>query len=589
MRIVRQAKRTRHSVNPQTQCVNGLPVTAGEPSANRFIRPDGVLAQRQGGFDGRDFRRLNLFSKELQTDGAVLAKAPLLFVEPNPCPGLYEDFLLMVGGGKQPEAPMNGSKSAGRLMDSPLAQEEASFDPPQRVDHHRPFFEGLSHPCTLRWMSDQVEPADLPLADRPRYVTRQPASMNNSIRFKLFLMMILEISIWGAWQVQIFNYMPMLGFEQWQQNLAGSMFAIASVVGIFFSNQFADRNFSAERFLAFSHLIGGLALVGTAFAHDFTMFFSCFLAYGLLYVPTISVTNAVAFANLKDPARDFGFVRMGGTVGWIVVSWPLIFLLDAQSTVQQMRWIFLVAAIISFALSAFSLTLPHTPPKKAGEGAAEALAWLEAIKLLRHPYVLVLFIVTLIDSTIHNGYFVLIGGFLKTPIQMPDNWISAITTIGQVAEIVTMLILGSVLKKIGWKWTMILGIMGHAMRFAVFSFFAAPEYKAVIIAVQVLHGICYAFFFATLYIFVDEVFPKDIRTSAQGLFNLLVLGAGLVLANFWFGSLKAHWTVNNVVDYHKLFLVPTGLAVLSMLLLLLFFRPPSARPLEAQSSGAAPH
>jgi hypothetical protein len=135
---------------------------------------------------------------------------------------------------------------------------------------------------------------------------------------KLFIMMVLEIAIWGSWQVQIFTYMPMLGFEAWQQNLAGSMFGIASVVGIFFSNQFADRNFSAEKFLAFSHLVGGLALIGAAYSKTFAPFFTFFLLYGLFYVPTISVTNSLAFANLKDPTQ-FGIVRMGGTVGWIVV------------------------------------------------------------------------------------------------------------------------------------------------------------------------------------------------------------------------------------------------------------------------------
>jgi nucleoside transporter len=402
---------------------------------------------------------------------------------------------------------------------------------------------------------------------------------------KLFIMMVLEIAIWGAWQVQIFNYMPMLGFTGWQQSLAGSMFAIASVVGIFFSNQFADRNFAAEKFLAFSHLVGGLALVATAYSKTFWPFFSFFLLYGMLYVPTISVTNSLAFAHLKDPTQ-FGIVRMGGTIGWIVVSWPLIFMLSAQSTPEQMRRIFLIAAGISFALAAFSLTLPHTPPRPAVAGE-EKLAWLKAFKLLALPHVLILFIVTLIDSTIHNGYFVLIGGFLQH-IQMPDNWISAVTTIGQVAEIVTMVILSGVLKRLGWKWTMIIGILGHAARFAIFAMFDRPEHKAIIIAVQVLHGICYAFFFATLYIYVDAVFPKDIRTSAQGMFNLLVLGVGLVIANFWFGALKAQYTVNNVVDYHKLFLVPTGLAVAATLLLLLFFKPPTQRPQEV-TGGAAPH
>lgn len=422
-----------------------------------------------------------------------------------------------------------------------------------------------------------------------------PENMSNghtdkAVRNKLFLMMVLEIAIWGAWQVQIFNYMPMLKFEGWQIDLAGSMFAIASVVGIFFSNQFVDRNFAAEKFLAFSHLIGGAALVGTAYSQTFWPFFSCFLLYGLFYVPTISVTNSLAFANLKDPAHEFGFVRMGGTVGWIVVSWPFIFLLSAKSTIPQMRWIFLVAAIISFALALFSLTLPHTPPRKDVAGA-DKLAWREAFKCLGTPFILVLFIVTFLDSTIHNGYFVLIGGFLENAVKLPNNWIMTITTIGQVAEIVTMLILGRVLVKIGWKWTMIIGILGHAARFAAFAFFGTPEWQWLIIAVQVLHGICYAFFFATLYIFVDAVFPKDIRTSAQGLFNLLVLGVGLVAANFWLGSLARRWLLpDGSVDYHKVFLVPTGLAVVAMALLLVFFKPPTDRPEESlASSGKEAH
>jgi nucleoside transporter len=404
--------------------------------------------------------------------------------------------------------------------------------------------------------------------------------------FKLFIMMVLEIAIWGSWQVQIFNYMPMLGFNGWQQNLAGSMFAIASVVGIFFSNQFADRNFAAEKFLSFSHFIGGLALLGAAYSRTFAPFFTFFLIYGLFYVPTISVTNSLAFANLKDPTQ-FGVVRMGGTIGWIVVSWPFIFLLGATSTIEQMRMIFIVAAGISFVLALFSLTLPHTPPRRDAAGM-EKLAWVKAFKLLALPHVLILFIVTLIDSTIHNGYFVLIGPFLQNAIKMPNNWIMAVTTIGQVAEILTMIILSAVLKRIGWKWTMIIGILGHAARFAIFAFFGHPEHQALIIAVQVLHGICYAFFFATLYIYVDAVFPKDIRTSAQGLFNLLVLGVGLVIANFWFGSLRDQWTANNVVDYHKLFLVPTGLAFGAIVLLAFFFKPPGARPQDT-AAVAAPH
>lgn len=419
-----------------------------------------------------------------------------------------------------------------------------------------------------------------------------PIRTDSATITKLFIMMILEIAIWGAWQVKVFSYMGTSGlnFEPWQQSLAGSMFGIASLVGIFFSNQFADRNFAAEKFLALSHLIGAIALFATAYCNTFWPFFLCFLLYGLFYVPTLSVTNSLAFAHLKNPAKEFGFVRMGGTIGWIIISWPFIFLLGAQATVDQMRWIFIVAGIVSLALAAFSLTLPHTPPRKA-EAGEESLAWVKAFRQLKHPFVLVLFIVTLLDSIIHNGYFVLIDGFLSKAVGLSENITMAVTTIGQVAEIVTMVLLGSVLVKLGWKWTMIIGILGHAARFAAFSFFGNENWQWLIIAVQVLHGICYAFFFATLYIFVDEVFPKDIRTSAQGLFNLLILGVGLVIANFGFIYLKDYYTKGTgeeaVVDYFSIFLVPTALAILAMLLLLFGFNPPSSRP-AGEGSGSAP-
>jgi nucleoside transporter len=398
----------------------------------------------------------------------------------------------------------------------------------------------------------------------------------SSIKFKLFLMMILEIAIWGAWQIKIFSYMGMLGFMPDQQWLVGSSFGIASIVGIFFSNQFADRNFSAERFLAFSHVVGGAALIATAFQTSFWPFFGCFVTYCLLYVPTISVTNSLAFANLQDPAKDFGFVRMGGTIGWIIVSWPFIFLLSEKAGASETKWVFIVAGIISFVLAAFSLTLPHTPPRKDVDGM-DKVAWLKAVKLLGNPFVLVLFLVTFIDSTIHNGYFVVIDGFLQK-VGISANMSMVVSSIGQVAEIVTMLILGAVLKKIGWKITLILGIVGHAARFGIFAFFGTPDSQWLIIAVQVLHGICYAFFFVTVYIFVDAVFPKDVRTSAQGLFNLLILGVGMVVASKLFPQLLANYTNDGVVDYKQLFFVPSGMALVGILLLAFFFRPPTHGP-----------
>lgn len=406
-------------------------------------------------------------------------------------------------------------------------------------------------------------------ADKPNY------------KFRLFVMMILEIAVWGAWLPKVFPYMGMLKFAAWQQALVGNAFGIASLLGIFFSNQFADRNFSAERFLAFSHLVGGLSLVGCAFTTSFWPFFACFLAHSLLYVPTISVTNSLAFANLKDPAKDFGFVRMGGTIGWIVVSYPFIFLLGANATAKETSAIFIVAAVVSFAMAAYSLTLPHTPPRKNVHGL-DRLAWARAGKLLAIPYILILFFVTFIDSTIHNGYFVVSDAFLTQRVHIAGNLSMVVMSLGQVAEIVTMLVLGKVLLRLGWKWTMIIGILGHAARFSVFAFF--PDVKWLIVAIQLVHGVAYAFFFVTVYIFVDAVFPKDVRSSAQGLFNLLILGVGQMVAASIFPKLEVMFTINGQVQWQKFFLIPTVMAILGILLLGLFFRPPTRAPEAAAVS-----
>ena len=419
------------------------------------------------------------------------------------------------------------------------------------------------------------------------------------IRFKLFLMMFLEFFIWGAWLPLIFGYLPALGFSAWQQSLILNAFPAAAILAMFFSNQFADRNFAAERFLAVSHLIGGLSIIGCAFVTDFWLFFTCMRVHCVFYVPTISITNSVAFASMKDAQEEFGIVRMGGTIGWIAAAWPPGFLLVDWAKVEAAQpkglvdwlgavfaspleglamqnassWTYVVAGAASLVLAGFSLTLPHTPPKPASD-SEDSLAWLKSMKLLKHPFVAVLWLVTLVDSFVHNCYFNWTGRFLPT-VGIPGNWVTQVMSIGQIAEILTMGVLGFFLKALGWRTTLIIGVLGHAARFAVFAFCGSADYKLLIITVQVLHGICYAFFFATVYIFVDEYFPKDIRTSAQGLFNLMILGVGALLAGFICPPLFEFLTKDGNTDFRSLFLIPCLSATAAALALGLLFWPPS--------------
>jgi hypothetical protein len=242
-------------------------------------------------------------------------------------------------------------------------------------------------------------------------------------------------------------------------------------------------------------------------------------------------------------------------------------------------WTYIVAGIASLLLAAFSLALPHTPPKKVEVGA-ERFAWLEAVKLLKHPFMLVLWLVTIVDAFALYSYFNWTGVFLGTAppegVGVKGNWIMPVMSIGQVAEILTMLILGATLKRFGWRLTMVIGILGHVARFGVYAFFPTP---GAVIVVQLLHGICYAFFFATVYIFVDEYFPKDVRSSAQGLFNAVILGLGSLLANSICPYLLQEvFTKDKVTDFRGLFLVPLAAAAVAAVALGLFFRPPPKRP-----------
>jgi hypothetical protein len=293
-----------------------------------------------------------------------------------------------------------------------------------------------------------------------------------------------------------------------------------------------------------------------------------------------------------------------GTIGWIAAAWPLIFIpidwakvppysqagglvewmgtaLATLKTGPEMEGAlaatFTVAGIASLLLAAFSLVLPHTPPVK---GQGSWFAPLEAFKVLAVQSILVLFIVTFLDALVHQMYFFWTSRFLPD-IGLPENWITPAMSISQVAEILTMAILAFVLKRLGWRTTMILGILGHVVRFGIYVF-GSRDLLWLVILSNVVHGFAYAFFFATVYIYVDENFPKDVRTSAQSMFNLLILGLGPLASNFISARLLKIFTVDKNTTYAPVFLVPLGLGILAAVILAVFFHPRAREPVPEE-------
>ncbi len=396
--------------------------------------------------------------------------------------------------------------------------------------------------------------------------------MGIGVGLRLSVMMFLEYVIWGSWLPLLALYLgDSRGFSSGEIGLVFATPAIASVFALFVGGQIADRYLSSEKFLALSHAAGGVAMFMLARQTRFWPFFVIMLAYQLVYVPTLSVTNSIAFHHLQGREREFGKVRLWGTIGWIAASWPFVFILEGKSGVglETARGaIFTVAGIASFALALFSLALPATPPSK---GAKTRSAPLRALQLLAVPAFGVLFLVTLLDAMVHQCYFQWTSPFLKHA-GLAENWIMPAMSVGQIAEIVTMAGLGFFLKRLGWRTTMIVGVLGHAARFVVF---AIGDPVSLMVAINILHGLCYAFFFATVYIFIDEYSPRDSRASTQGLFNLLILGLGPFLGSLLWGWLgDTLRTPSGGVDFSTLFMVPAGLAVLAALALLIGFRPP---------------
>jgi len=407
--------------------------------------------------------------------------------------------------------------------------------------------------------------------------------MSLGLRIRLSAMMFLTYAIWGAWAALLPRYLG--GFLHFTPTQVGHAYAttmaIASVVAMFVSGQIADRWFATERFLAVSHLIGGLGMFVVAHQETFWSFFVVFQFYLIVFIPTVSLANALCFAHLPDARRDFGGIRVWATIGWVAVAWPFVFLLkglEGEGLKAGMKWMFYVAGATSIALAVFSLVLPHTPPNRT---ARDRFAPLRALTLLARPSFLVLLVVALSDSIILNCYWRWTSEFLNT-LGIHESRHMVGMSISQIAEVVAMFALGVCLKRLGWRKVMATGIFVHVIRYGIYAMSAnRPTLAGMVIASNVVHGVAYAFFFAAVYIYVEEYAPKDVRASAQMLFNLVMIGLGGVTGGQLWSELGARLTdpTTNRVDFQTLFMIPTVMALVTGVVLLVAFRP-GQKPVE---------
>jgi nucleoside transporter len=429
---------------------------------------------------------------------------------------------------------------------------------------------------------------------------------------RLSLMMFLQYAVWGVWLPILANYLgkPVeaggLGFSGaqlgWILGLAGSIGAVSAP---FIAGQLADRVMNAERALGALLVLGALVKFVMTYQTSYASWMILSIVYSILYMPTLALTNSVAFAHLTDREKQFPPIRAWGTIGWIVASvafplvymksgihftssWPFIDGTPRADQVAQMKYAMFVSGVISLGYGIFCfVALPKTPPRRDGE----PLAFAAAFRLLTKPSCLALMASALLISMIHQLYFVRTGPYITDAIGQPESEVGPIMAIGQVSEIVFLAILGLFLKHIGYKWIIVLGALSYMARYAIFATIPTP---GVLKLSMLLHGMNYGFFFAGAFMFVEKIAPANIRHSAQTVFGIIILGVGPVLAgvyNQWLDTFAVKDAVQvlsdaaaattaitsattgpaTVFDYATFWMIQSAIALLSAVILMVGF------------------
>lgn len=381
-------------------------------------------------------------------------------------------------------------------------------------------------------------------------------------------MMFLQFFIWGAWYVTMGTYLDkVLHATGVQVGAAYSAMAIATIFSPIFVGMIADRFFSAQKLLGVLHIAGALLLYYITRIDNPSFFYWIVLLYSLMYAPTLALANSVAFRQMNDPAKEFPSVRFLGTIGWIAVGWMIDKVFKLQT--EQLAQTFVIAAVASGILGLLSFTLPDTPPKAKGTQTTLAkVLGADALVLFKDRSFTVFLIASILICIPLSFYYSFTNLYL-TEAGMKN--VTSSMTLGQFSEALFILLIPFFFRRLGVKWMIAIGMIAWAIRFLLFSYGDAAANLWMLFAGIILHGVCFDFFFVTGQIYTDSKADIKIQSSAQGLITMATYGIGMWIGTLLSGYVKDYYTVDKIVTWKSIWLVPAGIAVAVLLFFLILF------------------
>ncbi|MGA0384810.1 MAG: nucleoside permease [Flavobacteriaceae bacterium] len=400
--------------------------------------------------------------------------------------------------------------------------------------------------------------------------------MKTTTRIQLSFMMFLEFFIWGGWFVTMGIFLPStLNASGAESALAYSTQSWGAIIAPFIIGLIADRYFNAERILGVLHLLGAVLMYQMATAENFAVFYPYVLGYMIAYMPTLALVNSVSFNQMTNPATEFSPIRVFGTIGWIIagLSISYIFKWDSPDAVANgaLRNTFLMTGVASLILGIFSFTLPKTPPKGKQEGiTVSGILGLDALKLLKDRNFLVFFVSSVLICIPLAFYYQHAAQFLgEISVENPAGKM----TIGQISEVLFMLLLPVFFTRFGFKKTILVGMLAWTIRYFLFSIGDAGSGVYLLLIGIAFHGICYDFFFVSGQIYTDSKAGDSVKSAAQGLITLATYGVGMLIGFAIAGQITDSYALaDGGHDWKQIWTFPALFAIGVFALFAIFFK-----------------